>query len=209
MFVIIRSILCVIFLIIGLFIIRKLTINKKRSLYVICVIIIIFLGSISNLFPIENKFITFASPESAFNYMNFGNVNDIVSGKNTDMVIATKGDLQVYSIIPKTNEGWKISVGLNTKKIIKKFYENITIYVYQYKNTEEYYIKILNKEGGRIEIVDNINSNFHCLIEKNNTLEKDFYTYIAYIHNFNNQYLLTVDGITISFSENSNDISAS
>lgn len=196
-FVIIRIIFWSIAFIISFLLIRKSRIIHKRQWATVTLVVAVILTSISALIPIENALITFSSPESAYNYNNSGNVKLIVDGEKTDFVVGTKGDADVYLIIPKSNDGWKLGMGLDTKKVFQTISNGITIYVYKYKNTDDYYITVLDTNGGSTNITDNHNSKFKHLEKFNSILGKTFYTYYAYINNFDDQYTLTVNGNSI------------
>lgn len=145
--------------------------------------------------PLENLFITFNSPKDAYEYYNLGksNIQLVVEGENSDFVIDCKNDSDTYLIIPKTPNGWKIGIGSNTKRIIQKLSKGITIYVYQYKNTNDYYITILDTTGGETDIRDNYNTKFYCLKRRNVSLGKTFVTYYAHISSFNSEYNIIVN----------------
>ncbi|MDE6020430.1 MAG: hypothetical protein K2H01_05465, partial [Ruminococcus sp.] len=144
LFVMIRLAFCSIAFIIGFLLIKKSRVIHKRRWSIIAFVVAVILTTISTLIPIENALITFSSPESAYNYNNFGNVKLIVDGEKTNFVIGAKGDADIYAIVPKSNGGWKIGMGLDTKKIIQTTSDGITIYVYQYKNTNDYFITVLD-----------------------------------------------------------------
>lgn len=193
LFVMIRLAFCIIAFIIGFLLIKKSRVIHKRRWSIIAFVVVVILTTISALIPIENALITFSSPESAYNYNNFGNVKLIVDGEKTNFVIGAKGDADIYAIVPKSNGGWKIGMGLDTKKIIQTISDGITINVYQYKNTNDYFITVLDTKGGSSDITDNHHSEFKYLEKSNSTLGKTFYTYYAYINDFNDQYSLTVN----------------
>ena len=75
------------------------------------------------------------------------------------------------------------------------------IRVVQYKNTNDYYITVLDTNGGSSEITDNRNSKFEHLDKANSTLNKTFYTYFAFIDSFDEQYALTVNGKSIKIQD--------
>ena len=198
MFEIVRLIFCIIALVVCFFLIKKSRVLRKRRWYIICIIIAVMLTILSVLIPIENIFVTFSSPESAYGYVNKGEVKLVVNGKKSDFVIGENGDTDIYAIIPKSDDGWKLGMGADTKRIIKKISDGIIIYVYQYRNSDDYYITVLDTNGGESKITDNQNSEFYHLDKINNTLNKTFYTYFAYVENLNNQYIITVNGNSIS-----------
>lgn len=152
--------------------------------------------------PFENLFITFNSPEKVFNYYigDKSDVNLVVNGKNSDLVIGKNNDANVYLIVPKNDDGWKIGVGIDTKRIMQKTYNRIVIYVYQYKNTNDYFVTILDTNGGYSEIVDSCNSKFFLLENASDSLGKVFVTYFANVSQYSQEYWINVNGEKIVFS---------
>ena len=177
-------------------IIKSHTIYKRRWL-IVSLVVALILTTISALIPIENAFVTFTSPQSAYNYNNSGNVKLIVNGAKTDFVVASKGDTDVYIIVPKSDGGWKLGMGLDTKRIAQTISDGVSVYVYQYKNSGDYYITVLDTNGGPSEIIDTHSSKFQFLDKYNSELNKTFYTYYTYINGYDDQYALTVNGKTI------------
>lgn len=197
LFVIIRLGFWGIAFIISFFLIRKSSVIHKRRWSIVALVAAIILTTISALLPIENAFITFSSPESAYHYRNSGDVKLVVDGEKTDLVVGTKGDEDIYAIVPKSNNGWKLGTGLDTKRMIQTISDGVIIYVYQYKNTDDYYITVFDANGGSTDITDNRDSEFKYLETYNSALNETFYTYYAYIGGFDNQYALTVNGTSI------------
>lgn len=198
LFAITRIILGITIFIIGYFLIGKIkSINAFRKLIITFMLTIIF-TTLSALIPLENVFVTFSSPESAYNYNHSGKVKLIVNGSKTDFIVGEKNNTDVYLIVPKSDNGWKQGLGLDTKRICDKISDGITVYVYQYKNTDDYYIVLLNTNGGPLDITDNNNSEFIYSESANSILNKTFYTYYAYLNSFNRQYTLTVNVENVS-----------
>lgn len=201
MFGVIRLIFGGIVFAVCILLIRKSRAIYKRRLYLGSFAIAVALTTLLALVPIENAFVTFSSPEAAFEYVNTGKAKLAVEGDKTAFVIGEKGDADIYSIIPKSNDGWKLGMGFDTKKVNQKISNGITIYVYRYQKSDDYYITVLNTNGGDFEVTDNHNSRFCYLDEMNPTLHKTFYTYYAYIQNMDDQYRLTVNGKEILLTE--------
>lgn len=201
MYAMIRVIIWSVVFLICVVMVKKSKYKHKKCLYFAFFLATILLGTITCMIPFENIFITFPSSEAAFDYINSGTVELTVDGRNTDMVVAKKSNNNVYAIMPKSNDGWKLSIGLDTRRIVRQVSDGIIVEVYQYKYTDDYYIVVLNTNGGASKISDNQNSEFYYLTEINNTLKKTFYTYYAYIYDFNDQYTLTINESTISLIE--------
>ena len=196
MFSIIRLIIGCVFLGCSISVIKKSKVVCKRLLYVVFTSISVALIAVLAFLPFENLFITFNSPKAAYEYYNFGksNIELVLEGNNCDFVIDRKNDSDTYLIIPKTTDGWKIGIGSNTKRIVQKLTNGITVYVYQYKNTSDYFITILDTNGGESTVLDDYNTEFSSLKRNNDFLGKTFVTYYAHISNFNPQYSVTVNG---------------
>lgn len=201
LFVIIRIAFWLIVFIICALLIKKSKVIHKLRWSIIAVIVAVMMTTISALIPIENAFITFSSPESAYNYNNPGKATLIVDGEKSNFVVGANGDTDIYAIVPKANRGYKIGMGLDTKRINQTISDGITIYVYQYKNTDDYFITVMHTEGGSLNITDSHNSEFKYLEKSNSTIDKTFYTYYAYINNFNEQYSLTINGKQIELTK--------
>ena len=203
MYIITRLIIGCIFLICSIAIIKNSKIVRKRILYVVFTSISVALITVLALLPFENLFITFNSPESAYEYYNVGesNIELVVEGNECDFVIDRKNHSDTHLIIPKTADGWKIGIGLNTKRIVQKLSKGITIYVYQYKNTNDYFINILNTSGGESTVSDEYNTNFYSLEKYDDVLGKTFVTYYAHIPDFNAQYSIIVNDNEIELGQ--------
>lgn len=199
-YVMFRFLFWILLLVIFLLLIKKLHINHKFRWTAITFMITLALTTIVYLFPIENAFMTFSSPQSAYRYNHFGYVNLVINGKQTDFVVASNGDTDLYTIVPKTKEGWKIGMGSDTRIISQIITDGIVVYVYQYKNSDDYYIIISNTNEGPLKISDSRGSKFISSNKTSSAVNKDYYTYYAYINNFNNMYEVIIDDKVVEFS---------
>ena len=180
---------------------RNIKNTQNRPL---CYYLVLFLSVglvvVLSYLPLENLFITFDTPEKAFEYYNWGesDIELVVEGENCGFVVGSKENTDTYLIIPKTTDGWKIGIGSDTKKIVHKLDDGISVYVYQYKNTNDYFITILNTSGGESKVSDDYNTEFYSLEKYNGSLDKHFITYYAHISGFDSQYSVVVNGKTIA-----------
>lgn len=157
-------------------------------------------GHSVSICTIRECFFSFDTPEAAYNYYTFGNtdVKLVVSGKCCDLVIGDKQNSDLYLIVPKTKDGWKVGIGADTTKIIQRIIGNIVVYVYQYKDTDDYFVTVFDTSGGTLEIEDSCNSNFLNLARKNNSTDKTFVSYHTSVVSLDNEYLLNINGTDIS-----------
>ena len=197
-FVIIIFSVCYIF-------IKKSNLVNKRKWIILSIFMSVCLCVLSCIGPIENAFITFPTIESAYKYYysNEGNIKLIVGGKESDLVIGQKDNdnTKLIAIMPKTNYGWKIGTGVDVNRVTSTITYDVSTDVYQYKNSDDYYIIIDSVKGCELEISDNRNSKFDCL-SGNNKNNQSHYAYCSYVHCFDEDYVITVDGKPISFNNN-------
>lgn len=198
MFGLIRLLIGCVFFYCTILVIKRFKIVKRKH-YIACIVISIALITTLAFLPFENLFITFKSPESVYKYVNYGksNVKLIVEGNNSDFVIGEKNNSDTYLIVPKTIDGWKIGVGTDAKMFFRTNSNGIIVYVYQYKNTEDYFVTVFDANGGYSEIRDSRNSNFFHLEKIDESLKKTFVTYYAHISNLDTSYWVCVNGVKI------------
>lgn len=194
----IRFIFWMIVVIVCFFIMRKHMRIHKFSRYLIVFIITGILLSLSALVPFENAFVTFSSPESAYRYMYMDKVELVVEGTNTALVYGGESNDYSYTIMVKSDNGWKLGLPLEIKtNTSESLSYDFTTYVDQYKDSGEYYITIFNRDGAAASVTDNRNSKFYCLDQFSNGDDKSFYSYHAYVHDLDDKYTLIVNGKVI------------
>ena len=192
--------------ILGMFIpvIRKKQKYKKSILYIISIIVSILLTTALAFLPFENLIITFRSPTAAYDYYSFvkSDIELIVSGKSCDFIVDRHNDLDTNVIIfPKTDKGWKIGIGVNTKMIDHKISDEVSIAVYQYKNTSEKFLTIHCFDGDQTKVSDAYNTKFYTLEEQKDLYGNTFATYYAYIPNYDSQYCVVINDKIIAMKD--------
>ena len=199
MFMLIRCIIGALLFLTGIFLIKRSKIHGRRLAYVISTSLSMIITVSLAFLPFENLFLTFDSPEKAYEYVNssHGEISLVVSGDHSDFVLSEKDDAKTYLIVPKAANGWKVGRGIDTKKIAYKFVNGISVSVYQYKNTGDYFVYVLDTSGGASQITDSKQSDFYSLENNSNLLDKTFVSYYAHISNFDSQYWVIVNGIQI------------
>ncbi len=173
---------------------KELIKTRRYKIYILAIAAIFSL--IFMFIPFENLFITFSSPEKVFNYCytKKTKVKLVVEGKDSDLVIGEDDDAHIYLIVPKVANGWKIGMWTNTKLISYEMYNNISVDVYQYKNTNDYFVSILDMNGGYSQITDSFQSEFSALEQPIDVLEKTYVTYCTNIQDFTDEYWINVNG---------------
>lgn len=198
MFFTVRAFIGSALLIICALIIRKkrVFVNKRRW-FVFSVITVLLLSTVLCFIPFENLFITFPTLEASYRYSNPNHIDLIVDGNESAFVAGSRNDIDNYVIVPKSDDGWKVGVGMDTKMILKKLTDDTVIYLYQYKASDEYYIAAFNVNRDPLKISDNKNSKFEHTEKYVEAVSKNYYTYFSYIDGFDCNYTLTVNGKAI------------
>ena len=199
MYSIIRLIIGAVILLCVTLIISKLKTKNKRKLKLFTFILCGIFVTVLSLVPFENLFITFDSPEKSYNYVYSEEIKLVVPGNESDLVVGEKDDGTLVSlIVPKTNKGWKIGRGFDTKIIVpyKLLDAKNSISVLRYKNTDDYFLSIYSYEDSLLEIEDSINSEF--LILRRTVYEKTITVYYVYVYNMNAEYVITINGNSIT-----------
>ena len=171
--------------------------THRRRWSVVAFVAVILIITITALVPIENMFITWHSLESAYSYNHTGNISIVVSGEKSDFVVGKEAEVDAYTIIPKKADGWSLGMGTDINCIFQTTSDGIDISVYRYKKSDDYYIVVFNANGGASDIMDNRDSVFQYSETVIEALDETFYTYYAYVRDFNDQYSITIDDRTI------------
>ena len=190
MYILFRVVITIFTCAISLLLFKK-ALNLRNNIKIILIVALNISVLISLYFlPFENLMIDFDTPQSAYSYMNGFNSNVVleVDGKESVFVVENEEGIYKYSIISKSENGYKLSTSVNTKKILQDKKNDLTISVYRYKNTDDYYVVIFNTGGSKINVFDNKGSIFVMLEETNKVLDQTFTTYYAYVQNFDQSY---------------------
>ena len=156
---------------------------------------VILLITILGFVPFENLLYSFGSAKEVYEYYYFleDDPELVVEGNECDFVVGRKNNTSNFLIVPKNTSGWKIGRGSKIKRIVQKHSNGIIVYVYQYNNSSDYFITILDTNGGESTVSDQYNTKFFSLERYNDSLGKIFVTYYAHISNLNPQYSVIVN----------------
>lgn len=168
---------------------RKIRILRASIITTVLLLAVIF-------FPFENCVYTFQTPNAAFAYYYTDALETdlVVEGRDTDLVIGSADDRYTYLIVPRAEDGWKVGTGANTRLIYHALTDDAAINIFRYCNSDEYYVTVLNTNGGPFDVRDVCGSDFVPLGQDNAGLNCTFYTYFAYIQDFSENYILFVNG---------------
>ena len=145
--------------------------------------------------PLENAVYTFPTPKAAADYVGFVDVTDVVEGEESALFLTGGSGQYQLRVFPKAADGWKLCGENGTD--IKGFFsgEDTAIQLVQMKNSTEYYVVVICT-GGNAEVTDSYGSVFRTLQEGDGVTSDSIY--LAYVPGYDAQYVLTVNGETIS-----------
>ena len=177
-----------------LFLLRRKKL-KRRTAIILAVAVFAAADVLLCNTPLENAVYTFPTPEAAADYVGFGDVTDVVEGAESALFLTGGSGQYQMRVFPKTADGWKLCGENGTD--IKGFFsgEDTAIQLVQMKNSTEYYVVVIYT-GGKAEVTDSCGSAFQTLQEGDGITSDSIC--LAYVPGYDAQYVLTVNGETIS-----------
>lgn len=168
---------------------------RKKALLIISLIFIVMLIIASMFIPVENLFVTFSTPETAYRYLYSKDPVLKVAGETSDFMVSIVDNNTVnIGLFSKTESGWKLGLGSDIRLVYSTIEDGVVFDVYQFKNQEEYYISVLpTKENVLIDISDNRQSEFYHLEFFQSYLKQPYYMYYAYVKDFNETYSVKIN----------------
>lgn len=196
----IRFLLWIILSAITLYKIKTSKIIGKKLVYFLTVFIWLILVSLTAVFPVENLFINFTSPESVFRYTCSGNIDGIVHGNESCMIIYSKRDGSSSSyIVPKSDGGYKIPRYLDVKTVTSVFDSDGFWKVYRAERANDHYILgMFYTENTKVSISDSNGRTVETIVENIDEKGVKHVTCFAYVDDFSNEYYLLIDGKKVS-----------
>ena len=204
MYFIIRTIIFIIILIISLVICKRKKKKIKRNTVIIFVIIWGVILSLSYFLPVENLFYTFKTPEKVFEYISEGEIFGIVHSKDSSLGLTyIDNSTTSYIIAMKSENGWKIGNNLFLKHALRSDCDGTSITVYNYQNSNDYYIilyqSLVEANKNLLSITDNVNTEFNNFSKNIENADMKDIIYYGYTNKFTDSYRITIDGKTYSF----------
>lgn len=153
------------------------------------------LSTISGLFPVENLFFSFKSPDKVLNYYQGGKVEDILNGNDSSMIIySDRNSVVSHFIVPKSEKGYKIPSLFSVKKISYKFDRDGNFDIYNILGTNDYYVvgSIISEESV-INIIDSNNKPVKNIIMEMGDTDIKTVLLFSFIENFTSEYYLLIN----------------
>lgn len=197
-FIIIRIVLAAVTFAVGALIIKKIRTPDVAVARIFLIVLVMAQTSVLCLFPVENYLFSFESVENAYHYANSGEIETVIEGEDSELVVGKNDNVYVYLVIPKTKHGFKASVGADLKRVFYNFTNGIRVEIYQHRSIDDFYVSVTDTGGGDFSAMDNVNSEFYPVAEEIEPVGEIYYTYYAFINAENGQYELTVNGETVA-----------
>lgn len=173
-------------------------VKNERRFRMICFFISLVLSSVSSMFPVENLFISFSSPESAFSYTQIGKINQIVDGQESCLIVYTKENGAVsHCIFPLTDKGYKIPNLFAVSRVSHVLNKEGAFTLYRLKNTDDYYSFCSINQSGDCDL-QAYNANGDALDVDIYRVESGFYYF--YVYDFSGGSYLEANGERVLFS---------
>ena len=179
----------------------KIKTRKGQGKLIAAFLVVWFLlSAVEALFPMENLFVTFHSPEAAYRFRYPGATNiQVIEGEQSTFVWGKdkKDDAIQFHIVPKTDKGWKNAGVLDMDAHIFHPENGITVEILRHKPSGDCYACVQNMRKKNSVITDERGSQF----QPDEMLAGDMiYEYFAYIGQPSGTYTLTVDGVDYSLT---------
>ena len=170
---------------------------RRKTLYIIAAALLVMADIALCEIPVENAFVTFASPESAAQYVGIDHVSFIIDGADTGLLISGETGEYQERIFPKAQDGWKLSGESATH--IRGFYSgtDAAIQLLQYKGTAEYYLLVIYM--GTPPVLSDSNGSAFQLLQAGDGYTTDS-IFAAYVPQYGANYAVTINGETVYIS---------
>lgn len=179
--------------------------SKKRRRRGVALAATLIAAITLSLCRIENVFYTFPTAESVAAYACGDDVNCIVDGKSSSLILYTDEDSYTMMIAPRQKSGYKIGTDIRRKIITKNIVNGYIVYILEYMGIEDHYIYIRGlSDTSEISVEDSCNSKFVEFKEENVFGDVEFTDYLAlaFIEKYTEGYTVTItsggESITIT-----------
>ena len=167
--------------------------RKNRYRVRVSIIVLGVFATVISFIPIENQFITFNSIEAVYEYVDQTDnpIDLVVEGEKSDLVVCKNDSIYSVVIYPKTDEGWKIGLPMQTKLSCINFTDGLIFDVHWHNSIEcDFYISVKSIDGEIVSISDNLNSKFEYS-DTDSSIERVYFTRVEAI---DENYTITVNG---------------
>lgn len=151
--------------------------------------------------PFENLFINFSSPEDVFKYTKHGEIDKIIYGENSCMIIYNNDNSQQTLFVRKDGDGYKIVTYMQYSKeyLVSKNYNNSTYicstHIYTLNQTgDTYSVGHLYNNTNDVKLSDNFDTEYYLTHINGNV-----YYFYGYLKDYNENYSLYINSTEAVF----------
>ena len=195
----IRLIIVIVLFFVEIYLQNKSKIIKLGNKYIFWTLIInlVFLLALGFM-PVEKLFLRFDSPNEAYEYTESADILLTVDGNESTLVIGESKNSINHLIVPKSeNDSWKIGIITDIKRVQSNLYENASINIYRYNNSQDYYIELIALHEGDIDISDSLGTDFYQLERVVGVNSDTYIICYGYINSLPDFYNVVMNGETI------------
>lgn len=172
--------------------------TPRRGPLTLVAMLMVVLLSASAYVPVENLFFTFRSVDDAFSYEFEGDIQAVMEGHDSAMVLFSYNDVTSTAVFPKGRNGWKLGTYFSYKKVFWTYLNSYLVDIYHAKGTSDYFILVWDTRDTSstevLEVTDNRNSTFRHfskIIKQTELSDTIHYTHIS---DMGEDYQLIIDG---------------
>lgn len=148
-----------------------------------------------------NYLLSFSSPEKAFQYSSLPTtkVDFTLEGKDSALVLSSAEAAKfTLTFLPKEDGRWKLSDGASGKVVTHTIAENYSIALYQYRNSDDFYLLVSGTSAQAPVLEDNRDSVFSFREREISISGEKLYTSCVYLVGLDADYSLFLNGKEIS-----------
>ena len=194
-FYILRMILLILILVVLCMFFYKVAGRGTKASVILGAIFSLAITTGISMFPVENIVIDFSSPESAFKYSCFGEIEEIIYGSDSCLVVYSDGNGTFKDCaFLKSGADYKLPSYFSRSRVAHVFTQNGLFNTYKVSGTSDYYVQgsVSTETAGNIGVFDGNGNNI------NTNVIRIAHTGFIYFHlgSFKDDYYLVSDGET-------------
>lgn len=148
----------------GVFVLRKIKTKRKKVISVFSVLWCVLIVALISVFPIENLFVTFDSPERIVSYTKNLNTIEVVDGEDSCVAISqTDASSYTSTFVLKEGEGYKIAYYFSVQRLKRIHNSHGVFTIYKVRGTQDYYISCFTTDSiSELEVYDENDRRIDC-----------------------------------------------
>lgn len=196
-------ILLILLTILCFFCCRKRNLCRKYKILLVVLVLGISKTNADNVPPIENLFLRYQSPESAFSYLGWGEYMGMEKGEKSVLLISRYHSEDKFLYLKQQNGKYQATFQTPKEKtILSQKKDSTIISLIPETGTTAYYIIVFTTSALQTQnsdvmtITDSQNSDFQQLQfpDQNKKIDSIFYWYSTYVDHIDESYFIDING---------------